>query len=254
MRSELDFFEALIHFAEARTCVEVGVAHGGGTVRLCKAAAANGGHVYGFDIWKRHGLRKQFKQIGSREQVEEKLRKIGISNFTLVQIDTINEKERFKRELDKLCPNGIDFAFIDGCHSYAGVKNDFSVVYPRLTSRGIVAFHDTLMIDGCREFMLDLRTKFCDGTFDVVDFPFGCHTEDHIGISLLVKRSFPILDIPITETCGSISTEREIEQREVKWLELETKGKENVSGLLDRRDKMRLVNVGVHKSRKKFEE
>ena len=38
----------------------------------------------------------------------------------------------------------IDFAFIDGDHSYEGVKLDWEVLSPRMTEFGVVVFHDTL--------------------------------------------------------------------------------------------------------------
>jgi predicted O-methyltransferase YrrM len=37
----------------------------------------------------------------------------------------------------------IDFLFIDGDHSYAGVKLDFETFSPYLTERAVVAFHDS---------------------------------------------------------------------------------------------------------------
>ena len=116
---------------------------------------------------------------------------------------------------DILC-SAIDFAFIDGDHSYNGIKNDFFIVYPLLSKTGIVAFHDTQRIDGCREFILDLRTKYNDGSFDIVDFPFG-NKHRRVGISVLVKRTFPVLNIPIDEICGSPSYPGDILKREKEW-------------------------------------
>jgi predicted O-methyltransferase YrrM len=39
------------------------------------------------------------------------------------------------------CP---DFLFIDGDHSYEGVKQDFEMYSHLVTSGGLIAFHDTL--------------------------------------------------------------------------------------------------------------
>lgn len=38
--------------------------------------------------------------------------------------------------------NKFDFIFIDGDHSYEGVKNDILVCWPKLKIGGIMAFHD----------------------------------------------------------------------------------------------------------------
>lgn len=43
----------------------------------------------------------------------------------------------------KACfPNGIDFLFIDGDHSYEGVKQDYQHFAPLVNTGGIIAFHD----------------------------------------------------------------------------------------------------------------
>jgi predicted O-methyltransferase YrrM len=41
-------------------------------------------------------------------------------------------------------PGRIDFAFIDGDHSFEGVKTDWEIVKPRLSPWAVVVFHDTL--------------------------------------------------------------------------------------------------------------
>ena len=38
----------------------------------------------------------------------------------------------------------LDFLFIDGDHSYAGVKRDFELYFPLVRSGGLIAFHDIL--------------------------------------------------------------------------------------------------------------
>ena len=48
-------------------------------------------------------------------------------------------------EMSSMFPEGIDFLFIDGDHSYAGVKQDYEDYSPLVRPGGLVAFHDTLM-------------------------------------------------------------------------------------------------------------
>lgn len=222
------FFASILNMVEAKTCVEIGVQTGKTTKLMCEAMSD--GHVYGFDNWDEHGLINQFKtQPYSMKDVENKLHKAELNNFTLTKIDTINDRVNFEEKLDTLLgKNKIDFAFIDADHSYIGVKNDFEVIYPRLKNSGIIAFHDTLMIDGCREFMLDLRTKYFDGTYDVIDMPFGkLGLAKQLGISLLIKRSFPIIDNAIFEICGSKSSPDQIEINESDWLKDEIEKNKN---------------------------
>lgn len=207
-------FSSLITFNRLRTCIEIGVARGTTTAYLCEAVRNTGGHVYGFDAWDKHGTNLQFEQIGSKEIVENYLKEKGFNKFTLIKINS-RKCEEFAKILKSYTPT-IDFAFIDGDHSYEGIKNDFMVVYPLLAENGMIAFHDTLRISGCREFILDLRTTFFDGTYDIVDFPFG-NGDRRVGVSLLVKRTYPILGISVDEDSGSRSGLFKIYKREQEW-------------------------------------
>lgn len=221
-RSELDFLEHIALFTEAKTIVEVGVQRGEMAVHLCRAAQANNGQYFGFDMWSTHGINNQFVQVGSKEQVTQLLKSNNLNCFTLTPINTIDNREQFKNILKQQCPNGIDFAFIDACHSYLGILNDFKCIYPLMNLKGVVVFHDTCKIDGCREFMIDLRTKYNDGTFDIIDLPYGTGGRN-CGVSLLFKRTFPVLDEQIDEICGSISTPKDIEQKELDWYNAQLK-------------------------------
>lgn len=214
-RSESSFMRELIVFNRYKVCVEIGVYGGDTTQFLCSAAKQTGGHVYGFDLWGTHGLNNQFTMHHSQTSVADNLNREGHTNFTLNTVDTT--KDKFKELLASQCPK-IDFAFIDGCHSYPGLKNDFDIVYPLLANTGMIAFHDTLRIDGCREFVLDLRTKYYDGTYDIIDFPWGLG-DRRAGLTILAKRQYPILNLLLDERCGSISSPEEIIEKEKAWFE-----------------------------------
>ncbi len=217
---ECKFMREWIVFNHCKVCVEIGVRGGRTTQYLCDAARANDGHVYGFDCWTIHGLKKQFKNNPHSElSVSKFLKQKGRTNFTLNTVDTTTQK--FRDLIAEQCPK-IDFAFIDGCHSYSGVKNDFDVVYPLLSPIGAIAFHDTLRIDGCREFILDLRTRYYDGTYDIIDMPWGFGGRRN-GFSLLVKRAFPVVNLLLDEKCGSVSSPAVIIKRESDWYANEIK-------------------------------
>lgn len=252
-REELLFIKALISFNRWKTCVEVGVAYGVGSVFIGRAAEENGGYLYGFDAWSSYGFKNQIRQKGSKKQATDRLKKEGLSQFTFTQVDFVKERDRFKKELDKLCPKGIDFAFIDGDHSYPSVKNDFNIIYPRLTKFGAIVFHDTFYIDGCREFILDLRTKYNDGTFDIIDFPFG-YGKIRCGISLLMKRTYPIDNRGIASQQGSPSTLQEIELKELTWYESEVnKNKDGMKHLKDDEVNVNLSQINLTRNRRRFD-
>jgi hypothetical protein len=205
--------EGLLVYSRAKTVVEIGVAFGYTTALLCRGARNVGGHVYGFDIWEAHGQSGQFDRLASKEEVQQRLA-ASYDNFTLTKANS--QSPEFPALLKQICPQ-INLAFIDGDHSYTGIRNDFNAVYPLLANAGIIAFHDTLRIDGCREFMLDLRTRYNDGTFDLIDLPWGVWPSGiHDGLSILVKRDFQNRK-EILEVCSSPSTPQEIYQREREW-------------------------------------
>jgi hypothetical protein len=61
--------------------------------------------------------------------------------------------------------------------------------------------------------MLDLRTIYYDGSYDVFDL-FGGGGDQKLGISFLIKKQFPVLKNSITSICGSPHTPEDILKRE----------------------------------------
>jgi predicted O-methyltransferase YrrM len=54
-------------------------------------------------------------------------------------------------DVAKLTNNQIDMLFIDGDHSYGGVKKDWDLYSPLLKSGSIVIFHDIAWADGVKK-------------------------------------------------------------------------------------------------------
>ena len=219
--------ESLVYLNQAKVVVEIGVAEAKTTDWLCRGAKMRGGFVYGYDLWDTHGLNNQFEHWSSKENCEEYLQSKGHTNFELTKI---NSRTPEFAELIKTKHPVIDLAFIDGCHSYDGIKNDFDIIYPQLSETGVVVFHDTMSIDGCREFMIDLRTKFWDGTFDLITFPYGSMfysdgkvRDRRTGISVLAKRGFAVIPQPIDEQCNLDEHFNDIYVKEEEWYEAELK-------------------------------
>jgi len=224
--------ESLVYLNQSKVIVEIGVAEAITTGWLCQGAKPRGGRVYGYDLWDTHGLKNQFQHWSSKEKCEEYLTSKGHTNFELTKI---NSRTPEFAELIKTKHPVIDLAFIDGCHSYDGIKNDFDAIYPQLSATGVIVFHDTMSIDGCREFMIDLRTKYNDGTFDLVTFPYGsmAYSDGNVrdirtGISVLVKRSFATIVHPIKEQCNLDEHFDDIYVREKEWYEAELKQAQKV--------------------------
>ena len=224
---EHKFMNGLISLARPKTILEIGVAGGGMTCAMIWALQDNviahklqyKPKYVGLDFWEPHGLRMQFLSSGSLDNVINKI-ETTIPNHNLIDyklhyVDTLNEQERVKEILLSEFPEGIDLAFIDGDHSYFGIASDFFNVWPLLSEKGIVVFHDTAVIDGCREFMHELRVNNT-GEYDIIELPWGTDARN-VGIHVLSKRSFILSDCAIDESCGSKNPPEVIEQIEYDY-------------------------------------
>tara|TARA_B100001057_G_scaffold500153_2_gene613772 strand:- start:396 stop:1067 length:672 start_codon:yes stop_codon:yes gene_type:complete len=214
-QQEWSFIHGLVRLQRPRIAIEVGVAQGGMACAIYSALDQNTHDTgieswyTGFDIWETHGIHNQFVQMGSAYEVHMKLSDIG-NRFALVKIDTQKNQKQFKTELSNRFTLGIDFAFIDGCHSYDGLKNDFYNILPHMNPKGIIALHDTSVIDGCREFVIDLRLSD-NLNFDIMDFPYGTN-ERNCGVTILTTPGHG--DVNIDEICGSPNEPDKIYEKE----------------------------------------
>lgn len=212
-----ELISAYAKFCHARVIVEIGVQHGNTTSYLCEAASLTGGKVYGYDFFPEGeetiGVYDKEDQKYPMEPVKQRLINEGHSPslFKLRKIDSQSPEflDVLKKDIgwhdwdnDKgRHRNGglIDLAFIDGCHSYAGAKNDFINIYPLLARDGSIFFHDTFSHVGLRKLVLDLYKELNDGTYDIINLPYG-HGKKRVGVTILTKRSYPLSWKP--ERCG----------------------------------------------------
>ena len=54
-----------------------------------------------------------------------------------------------------ICHEPLDFLFIDGDHSYEGVKMDFDIWFPKLKSGGVIAMHDIEWAEGVKRVVAE---------------------------------------------------------------------------------------------------
>lgn len=54
----------------------------------------------------------------------------------------------------------VDYAFIDGDHTYEGVKSDFEMYGPLVRDGGFVAFHDTIYAEGVKRFWQEISEEY----------------------------------------------------------------------------------------------
>ena len=219
------FLKEYCKFCQYKTIVEIGVQTGGSAFQLCLAVKETDGKFFGYDYFEPIGV-YNLTDI-SKEKVENFFINNGIEK-KFFEIKKINVHDKEFPEILKSDTNGkIDFAFIDGDHSYQGITTDFLNVYPLLSEEGTIAFHDTYSHLGCRKFVFDLYEKYNDGTYDIINLPYGLEN-GRAGLTLLVKRSYPIYKSGITINCHETLTQSDLMSEDVyteekKWYQSQLK-------------------------------
>ena len=120
-----------------KVCVEIGSARGRSACAVGLALRRNGGgRLYAIDP---HSVTNwnDTNSVDSFAIISENLRKAGVTEFVEIIRQTSGEAAK---GWDKK----VDLIFIDGDHSYEGVKADWELFLPHLNEFGVVVFHDTL--------------------------------------------------------------------------------------------------------------
>lgn len=124
--------------------VEIGSWKGKSTLWLAAGArSGNGARVYSIDPHtgtqddaERQRQKGEAETIWSFDDFQRNIRGAGLSDLVTPLVMYSGEALTHVKE-----PVGL--LFIDGDHSYEGVRADFDGWVPRLTMGGVVAFHDT---------------------------------------------------------------------------------------------------------------
>lgn len=120
-----------------KVCVEIGSARGKSACAVGLALRRNGGgKLYAIDP---HSP-TNWNDIHSADTfsiINKHLKKAGVTKFVEIVRKTSSEAAVGWSQK-------IDLIFIDGDHSYEGVKADWELFLPHLNEFGVVVFHDTL--------------------------------------------------------------------------------------------------------------
>lgn len=103
-------------------------------------------HWGGIGFWKKYDTKEHFG-------------KIGVSDFITTYVMTTQEYA------DKFPKKHYQYIYIDGDHSYEGVKFDYSLFWPRLDKQCFMSFHDVVAhgyldkgLFGVKKFWEELKT------------------------------------------------------------------------------------------------
>jgi predicted O-methyltransferase YrrM len=122
------------HAERKKRLAEIGVWHGVTTRRL-RTAMAPDGILFAIDPYPVGRLRFSAQQWIARREVG------GIQNGEVCWLRMTGRDAGGKLSLAG--EGGFDFVFIDGDHSYEGLREDWETWGPLLVAGGVVALHDT---------------------------------------------------------------------------------------------------------------
>jgi len=167
--------------------VELGVHSGNSFFAFCQAVKENSlsTKCYGIDTWlgdkhSGHYYADVYESVVKHQQ--ENYPHSGI----LI-------KKTFNEALNNFKDGSIDLLHIDGLHTYEGVRDDFQNWLPKLSTKGVVLFHDTQikMKDfGVWKFWSEVSKKYPSFEFD-----HGCG----LGVLVIGKDVLPEIQSFINE-------------------------------------------------------
>ena len=153
----LPFAFWVIAAAKPRIFVELGTHAGTSYFGFCQSVLKNGLRTkcFAVDTWKgdeHAGFYSDDLYQGVKKYHDE-----SYPSFSTLLRKTFDEAAR------DFEPNTIDLLHIDGLHTYDAVTHDYETWLPKLSSRGVVLFHDTMVKErnfGVWRLWRELSAKF----------------------------------------------------------------------------------------------
>lgn len=115
----------------ANIAVEIGVYEGVNTV-LISSVLSDKGVLYGIDPFYKGSLGICYHEWVAKKGIVSKKLSKKVKFINKLSFDAVDD-----------VPNSIDFIFIEGDHSYEGIKKDWNDWHPKIKEGGIIALHDT---------------------------------------------------------------------------------------------------------------
>jgi predicted O-methyltransferase YrrM len=120
--------------------VEIGSYLGASTCFLAMGAARRGNRVYCVDTWANYGMSE-----GHRDTYQTFMDNVRL------YADHIVPLRGWSRDVAVDFPHRVDLLFLDGDHSYEGVRGDVEAWFPKLSRPAFVVLHDVAWAEGVRK-------------------------------------------------------------------------------------------------------
>lgn len=113
---------------------------------ILEIGSERGGSMYIWDMIAQKGKRISVDMCDANTKTFRELafKKMGtFNNITFIESNS-HSKETYDRVVKELAGAKVDFLFLDGDHSYDGVKQDFEMYSPLVREGGLIGFHDVI--------------------------------------------------------------------------------------------------------------
>ena len=136
VRSEIIGLLEILKLREPRVILEIGTAKGG-TLFLFSRIASKDAKIISLDLPKgEFGGGYSIFKIPLYKSFVRGRQKISLVRKDSHKLKTLNQIR------DILSGEKVDLLFIDGDHTYEGVKKDFEMYGPLVKNKGLIVFHD----------------------------------------------------------------------------------------------------------------
>lgn len=132
----IPFAAWIVAATKPKVIVELGTHWGASYFAMCQAvgAYAQGAQCFGIDTWAGDDHAGTYDDSVYRSVAEFNVRYAEFSTLL---------RSTFDRALTHFENGSIDLLHIDGLHTYDAVRHDFETWLPKMSSSGVVLFHDT---------------------------------------------------------------------------------------------------------------
>jgi predicted O-methyltransferase YrrM len=134
----IKLYEIATTCPEKANVVEIGSYLGASTSYIAAGLSNKKAYIYCIDTWKNETM-----PDGKRDTYKEFL-----ENLSKTQTQVIKIRKKSSQVHKSELPLSIDFAFIDGDHSFCSVSSDVQLVESLMAKNSVIAFHDAIYFKG----------------------------------------------------------------------------------------------------------